>query len=440
MTFSVKAMSSVCLNYAPIILPENSGIAQAGSVMLFSTFMLGSIVGACPLVAQLGPKISIFCCMLMIDAFLLLLTICASVDSLPLQWALYMAGNLLLGFGTSILMTAICVYMARIAAILAKETFLETLEEMTAHLGGSLAVWSLSTAVFCNLAMCGLVKLQIPYALILGVATVICVCFTLVLLIARDTPSTTQESSLHGGKSLGQVYAFFSLWRDPKLWLLGFTNYTFSFIDALLTNHINPRFIKVMLGPEAVGLAMCVVTAVGAILAKPYSVIGAFCGRGVSISIGAFSFFLISLLVLFTDLLSDGHWWVLIIFICHGSGRAVYEGVNRAVFAEHFEGVSLSPAFANCNFQYGIVAAFSNLGQIATGNGALDFDVLLYMSLLLAALTGPCFWLAARLEGLASSSNPDAVDQLDRTTPKSIVEASAEDWCHSESTGCVEAV
>lgn len=413
MAFLVKGMAAACLDYAPMVLPPNN-ITQVGSCVLWTTLTLGCVLGAGPAVSAVGSKGAMFIGLLLMDTFYAMFTLCAVIGPCTAQWVLFIAGMFFLGLGASLMLTGVCIYMAQIAVVLVEESPEETLEEVTAHLGGSLAVWSLGTEVVFKLAASALRSFSLPEWAALALWTVLALLCATLFLLARKAPHTAAPEGDNGtdkGATKSEVLAFFSLWSSPRVWLIGFTNFTFSFTDTLLLNYINPHYIAPMLGESSIGICMSVVSLVGAALAKPYSFSGAYLGNGFILTIGAVSFATIPLAVLFSDLCTEGGWWVLILFCCYGSGRAVQEGLNRAVFAEHFPGHLLNPAYANFNFQSSTISAVSNFAQTVVSN-----DFLLFMPLGLAVATPPCYALAACLRGSVEGEDEEASNGTDQSS------------------------
>lgn len=423
MAFAVKGMASPCLDFAPLILPMNN-ITQVGSMVLWSTLTLGCIFGAGPVIAVMGSKRALFCGMLLFDVFFVLFLGCALIGPCAMQWVLFMASMLSMGLGASLLLTAVCIYMTQIAAVLAEESPEETLAELTAHLGGSLAVWSLATEVVFRLVASALARFRMPDWAAIALWSVLGLLCTLLLLCSREAPLINSQASSSKPPIRAKVVAFFALWGDPKLWLLGFNNFTFFWTQALILNYINPAYVAPMLGKSSIGIIMSTVSVSGAVLAKLYSSIAAYMGNGPILFIASASFAVVPLAAKFTTLCTEGGWKVLILYVCFGSGRAVHEGVNRAVFAEYFPGPQLDAAFANYNFQGSAMAVVANLAQTVASE-----NVLLGSSLGLALATTPCFLLAAGMQhpndthgaedDTASSSGQAAGDDASSETSSS---------------------
>jgi len=421
MAFLVKGMAAACLDFAPFILPANN-IVQVGSCVLWLALAFGCVFGATPVVSRLGAKRAVFSGMLLFDTFYLLFMFCAMVGPGSAQWVLFIAGMFCVGIGGSILLTAICIYMTKIAAVLAEESPMETVAEMTAHLGGTMGMWSLGTEVLFKLATAALSKFSMPYWTVIALWSVLAlVCSALFLLVREPPDNISEENSDSEMSTASDLRTFFSLWLDPKLWMIGLLNFTAAFSDALVENFINPKYVAPMLGSSSIGLAMAMVSVVGVFLAKPYSFLGAYAGNGLVIGIAALSYAAIPLAILFSSLATTGGWWVLMLYMAFGSGRAVHEGLNRSMFAEFFPGRLVDPAYANFNFQLAIVEATCNLAQTMVSQ-----DFLLYTSLALAAVTTPAYLVAAHLRerGLAKESEDQdgvssAASGSERSSPAS---------------------
>jgi len=310
------------------------------------------------------------------------------------------------------LLTAVCIHMAQIAAVMHQESPEETLQELNAHLGGSLAVWSLGTEVVFRLGASLMAKLHFPDTAALALWAVLGVACTVLLAFAREAPPLPVAASDAGGPAKSRIRsklcAFFAIWPDPKLWLIGFINYAFFFQQAFITNVVNPQFVAPMLGKQAIGVAMALVSIAGAILAKLYGYIGAYAGKGSMLIIASASFAVFPAAVLFTNFCSNGGWLVLVLYFWYGSGRAVHEGIGRAVFADYFPGPLLDPAFANYNFQGSAMAVVANFAQTVSEERSLAVT-----AFSLAVAIAPTFALASALRGPEEHPNPDEGDEDD---------------------------
>merc|ERR1719161_922102 len=98
--------------------------------------------------------------------------------------------------------------------------------------------------------------------------------------------------------------------------------------------------------------------------------------------------FAIPVCTLFAQPASWG-WGIVLLYVMQGSARAIYEGINRAVFAEAFDDQTES-AFALCSAQSSFAFAISFFASEATrkGTGAA------VLIMILAFMTYPSYYVA----------------------------------------------
>lgn len=355
-------------------------------------------MGAGPVVARCGTRRALLAGLCLFDAFYVLFAACAWLGPCAAQWPIFLAGMPLVGFGAAIVFAAICVYMTGVGAILAEESPLETESEMLANLGGSLGAWSLGTELAYKLATSSLQALEFPTEAILVAWLAVALACTALMTATRDLPVNEDEDrapALAPGAA-GAIAAFFALWRDPCTWLLGFTTYTYAFSDALIVNSLDPAYVAPMLGTQAIGIVTATTSLSGFLLAKPYGFLAARSGKWLTVVIAAASFGGLAALAAGTGIERSG-WAILLLFVLQGSGRAVTEGVNRAIFADFFAGPRLDAAYANYNFQMAALEALCNFAQALVSE-----TLLLSACLALAVLSVPTYLLAVgprRAEG-----------------------------------------
>jgi MFS family permease len=206
-------------------------------------------------------------------------------------------------------------------------------------------------------------------------------------------PDTSQRKS-----PLAKLFATVGLWKDVRIWLLAPTNVTFGFSAAYLNGYFNATYEGPDLGVKALGILTAVTVGGAAILSKVYGKIGQTMGKGTVICIGAVSFAGIPLLVLTTDCCESFGWFIVIFYILQGSGRAVYESTNKAVFSDFFTGDSTEGAFANCSMQMSIASAV-----LFFNSGKFSGHTLAYMVMASALVTPLTFAAASMTKGGLSS-------------------------------------
>merc|ERR1719419_1374004 len=203
----------------------------------------------------------------------------------------------------------------------------------------------------------------------------------------------SQDSTTHVN-IFEKIGAVSSLWSDPIIWLLSPTNLTFGFCAAFMNGYVNKYYVKDELGVGAVTSCAAVTVATAAVLSRIYGPLGARVGKGPVITLGAVCFLCISSCILFFGCCNGWDWWIIALYLLQGSGRAVYESTNRAMFSDFFVGPQTEGAFANCMFQSSLSFAVSFFLQ-----SFLQGRTLAYIVLVLTVLTPLLYLCAATLHG-----------------------------------------
>eukprot|EP01064_Diplonema_japonicum_P032127 TRINITY_DN5974_c3_g1_i1.p1 TRINITY_DN5974_c3_g1~~TRINITY_DN5974_c3_g1_i1.p1 ORF type:complete len:514 (+),score=78.05 TRINITY_DN5974_c3_g1_i1:101-1543(+) len=196
----------------------------------------------------------------------------------------------------------------------------------------------------------------ITYAVFSGVSLLS--SLGLLLLPDLDDPNANNEH-----RSLTATIRL--LRTDPAVTLLGFNNVFFGLISGFLNSYVTGTVIKNTLGGDKIGYFSSMAPLVAAGIAAPLSWLNNKTGtKAYTMAIGylgggvvVFVFFIVN----FTGDVeaSLGTWPAMsAVFICAGVYRGVWEGTNKALFADHFS-TDPTPAFASVILQSGLASAFS---------------------------------------------------------------------------------
>lgn len=266
-------------------------------------------------------------------------------------------------------------------------------EAATSELAGEFAFYYLVLEVIGKLAFSFLQRLGLEVWHIGGLYTFISLAAMLLLCgidkVARSGEEDADGQARGRGSTFAKLLATVRLWRDPKIWLLSPTNITFGFSAAYLNGYFNAVYEAPELGTQALGLLCACTVGCAAVFAKVYGWLGKTYGKGVPITVGALSFACIPILVLSTNCCKGFGWWMLIFYVLQGSGRAVYESTNKAVFSDFFPGEDTEAAFSNCAMQMSVASAilFFNSGKIDGKHLAIMVMISAAMTPLVYALT-----------------------------------------------------
>lgn len=223
------------------------------------------------------------------------------------------------------------------------------------------------------------------------------------LVVVRQPPGPPPEvdEGLEAPPQSQQCQALrgaFQLWPLPEVWCIGLTNLTFGLCSGYMNGVVNGSFAakSPLFGKASIGALMACTSLLAAGCSLSLDALAQRVGKGLVLGLGGFCFAGIPLSVLVVQpSAANGFWgiWLLVPYVFQGLGRSVYEGTNRAVFADFFRGEQGTGAFANCMMQSGSAFFTSFLLQSTLPPGTCD-RVMAYSVLAIAALTAPAYAVA----------------------------------------------
>jgi len=376
---------------APLVLTSTllgKDIGNIGNGVLYVFTLLSALLMAAPMTTTVGPKKSLIGAMLLYCVY----AICFAASLLvkaqtTLVWIIFMFGSTCGGLAAGVLWTAQGGYFARSATLLAEATD-EARETITGRLSGRFAAIYLIGEAGAKLGFTALQKANVLPWQIAVVYAALATAAVFGMLHARDLHSSNLVAV---ARPLDRVGAVVALWRDPLIWLLSLTNLTFGFSAAFMNSYVNANFASKELGEDVITF-LAAITAFSAVLLAPvYGCMSRVAGKGPTITAGAICFLLIPCCILVLGCCSGWGWFLIVLYLLQGSGRAVYESTNRAIFSDFFTGPATEGAFANCMLQSSLSFALCFFLQTAISGHALAFIVLA-----LAALTPFSYFLALR--------------------------------------------
>jgi len=352
-------------------------LGTVGNGTLYAATLLSSLFLGAPLVSSLGSKGGLLLGMLFYCIYVGCFA--AAVASSPgawLQWALFLVGSGCGGLAAGVLWTAQGGYFASTADGLAAATGQER-QQATAGLAGSFAFVYLALEVASKVGFSVLQKVQLDLGLIALVYLVVGVASLAMMAGIIDFRTETKEEV----NPLSKLLSATSLWSDPVIWLLAPTNLAFGFSAAYMNGYINGTFATQELGKESVAFLGAVTALTAAVLARAYGSLSEKFGKAPVIAIGSACFLAIPLSQSLLGCCGGWGWLILGLYLLQGSGRAVYESTNRALFSDFFPGSKSEGAFANCMLQSSLAFAVcfflqssiapKDLGSIVLGLSAL---------------------------------------------------------------------
>jgi len=346
-------------------------VASDGNGILYIFTLLSALFVAAPLTSKVGLKGSVLLSLLLYCVYVGGFTLAALfADVEALTWFFFLSGSICGGLAAGVLWTAQGGYFATTATLLARARG-ETREAVTGDLSGKFAFVYLIFEVGSKLAFSALQQLKVSVWIIGLIYLVVAALATLGMSRVYQLSSQSPAVSI-----LAKLGAVTSLWSDPLIWLLAPTNLTFGFCAAFMNGYVNANFAKKELGADVVGYLAAITAATAAVLARVYGPLSAKTGKGCVICFGALCFLCIPLCLFLLNCCGGWGWWLIALYLLQGSGRAVYESTNRAMFSDFFSGAKTEGAFGNCMFQSSLSFAISFFLQTVLSSDTLAAIVL----------------------------------------------------------------
>jgi hypothetical protein len=258
---------------------------------------------------------------------------------------------------------------------------------VSAELMGTFGWWFLLWEAFMRAITTGLLKLNVTPVIIFfvfgGLSAIASALFFMF------TPPDASRST--GGTICGKASKAITLWRDPKLWLLQFTNLTFGFGAAWNASYVGPNFVSLALNSDYIGFMGAVISLIGGFGSKLLGCVAARTGKPIIILVGSLAFLAIGVL---SKLLGDGSGMgltVLIFPVLMGTGRAVYESTNKGVFLDFYPSPELHPGVFGNVMMFGTLS--STIVFILNSLGA--DQAVIYLLIVFATCTFPGISIAS---------------------------------------------
>lgn len=342
-------------------------VANFSNATLYLATLVSALFLGAPLVGKFGPKGGLLFGMFLYCLYVAGFSLAALFkDVKALTWIFFMGGSLAGGLAAGVLWPAQGVYFARTASLIAQATGQERMQ-VTAGLAGNFAWVYLMLEVGSKLAFSGLQALDIP-PWVIGVLFLVLGAVSFAMMTLSLSLSSSDTSNIN---VCTKVLAASALWKDPVTWMLSPTNLTFGFCAAFMNGYVNSQYASQELGKAFVPFLAAVTALTAAMLAKVYGRLAEAVGKGIVLVIGSCCFFGIPLCFFALNCCGGWGWALIALYLLQGSGRAVYESTNRAVFSDFFTGAQTEGAFANCMLQSSLSFAASFFLQSALSGTSL---------------------------------------------------------------------
>jgi MFS family permease len=403
-----QAMVTTPIGFATSVL--DPGCAQVCTGVLMLASMLSSLLIGAPVVSTLGAWRALLLAMTCSSSYAALFAFAAQVEPGSVeQWISYGTGSVLMGCGSGILWTAQGAFFSDTSALVA-ELEGQPPEKVTSSLSSQFAVTLLVLEITVKLSAsvlqgtflqwqlsCPLINLNTMFSIFATLAAAMIGAMGFLV----SAPYKLQSARSGGSPNVSQkVKEAFQLWASPEIWFLSFTNLTFGFCAGYMNGFVNGSFAKPSptFGARSIGALLAMTAFVASAASAAFGLLAQKAGKLCVIAIGAASFAAIPLAVLlFHPDEANGYWgvWLLTLYVLQGTGRAVYESTNKAVFADFFPGAKSTGAFANCMMQNSVAFFASFILQRALP--PKQDGILAWIVLALAVLAVPGYLIARKI-------------------------------------------
>ena len=103
-----------------------------------------------------------------------------------------------------------------------------------------------------------------------------------------------------------------------------------------MNGYVNANYTSKQLGSFAVAMLAALTALTAAMLSRLFGTVSARLGKFPVVCFGAVCFICIPLCDFFLGCCDSWGWWLSILYLLQGSGRAIYESTNKGVFADFF--------------------------------------------------------------------------------------------------------
>ncbi|CAE8733026.1 unnamed protein product [Polarella glacialis] len=332
------------------------------------------------------------------------------------QWGLALGGSAIGGLGAGVLWTGQGAFFTAIVEkiVEAKQKSPDNrgreheaiLGEVTAELSSTFAFYYLGLECIVKVAFTLLQR----YAMV-SVPVIFCIWAGLAALataIFAFSEDVRSSSAAGRASACGKTLAAITLWADPTIWLLAFTNLTFGFSVAWLNGYVNAHFLKDAVSSTSfIGFLGALITFIAGVSSKLFGWIGGRSGKGPILLLGSVCFLLVGLLSLITAPAGRGPggwgWGILAFYVLQGLGRGVYESTNKGIFGDFFPGPQGVGAFANVMVQ-GTLSSSIGFILVATKTE----QAMIYLLLVSATMTFPCYLVARMIQQRKQGEHQDS--------------------------------
>jgi len=410
------SLKNQLFEYTTVVL--NKDIASIGNGMLFSLNVVVSFFAGV-IVSRLGCMGSQALGHVLMVVFVALLSVCVFVGAeSSLQWPFYIVGVCVAAFAQPVENTMMGPLVERTAQVLAaeaKDTNV-TVTSLRASLMATFATIVSCAHIIVNgatgAALQALDRGRDPESRF--AVKVMFPSLTLLILMALGMMAFAKEPPVADDKQVKKSLRveagnMFRLWRDPRIWLLGFAPLCLGLSNAFKLVALSPQAHK-HLGQASIAYLLLIQSAGQILLPKPISWVISKTGADVWVGVGALNYLAAPLLFFFANDLTC-NWGISMWYVSLGVAWSIYDVVARAVVLDHFPKEQAPYAFATMNVQmFSTTALMFFLGRQKTP------EELAIVTVVAAACMFPGYMLAKYLKGRQDRSEQADVSQSDSSS------------------------
>eukprot|EP01065_Artemidia_motanka_P008496 TRINITY_DN14284_c0_g1_i1.p1 TRINITY_DN14284_c0_g1~~TRINITY_DN14284_c0_g1_i1.p1 ORF type:complete len:530 (+),score=175.08 TRINITY_DN14284_c0_g1_i1:59-1591(+) len=321
----------------------------------------------------------------------------------PCAWAAFNIGSVLGGFAAGVYWTAQGAYFTLCAKAYSSARG-ESFSTGTSKFAGVFAFIYLAWEVVAKMASYAILEayseddVSTAHAIIFSIFTVAAFVSAVGMCFVPDPPGA-RAPGMHGMRC--DKHLLFDralaagrlLLTEARMQCLAPTNITFGFVSSFSTNVVNAKIIKVHLGESAVPLVSAMLSGIAAAASIPLGRLSTWTGTKLpAMMIGNVMFIAECAVYLAFPEEQLGKWPIIIMLtFAQGVARSMWEGPNRGVIADYFDGPERDAAFANIVLQMGTASTigFYAFPPILDSRGKAPLATICLVAASVAAVTYP---------------------------------------------------
>ena len=436
--FSINHGCAVaCLSFVVAELGTSVGNASSGS--LYLGFMVTALFFSANLVTRVGAKQALFVGASLYSVYILSLAIAASTTG-NVALIICIVGGIVGGSAAGILLTASGTYFS----LSARDYTLITgcsIEQSTTKLSSYMAAILLASEVVLKLLASLIVSITNTWVVMVIVLLVLSTVSALGIMLTVITPNPSNasvvasstavlnENDSDGGfckkKFDGAKQVIQGWYNDPRFLLAGGINVTFGFTSAYMNSYINGTVVKNKFGDGAIGAMAAITPAISGLTTVPiawYSLKKD--AKSPFVWAASVSAFFIAFFGLILPIETLSSLTILcLIYSFEGVLRCIFEGINKAIFADFFQ-KQPEVAFATIIVQSGGTSALAFILMSA----GIQEGVIGGMALFCAVATVPLFLFAQRISVSEEKSSSIKSKMSGRYGKAMNVEETSKEW------------